>query len=313
MKGFIFAAGYGERLRPLTDSTPKSLLPVFNLPSICYAVLFLKKAGIDHIVCNLHYRSEDIIDYFRANDYFGVRIDFSVEEEILGTGGGFKKCESLIGDSEVMLINTDIIMDLDPQSLIESHRKNGFPATLVLRRTEMASAIGPVGIEGNRVIDFKNFLGTGGKSAYIYTGSGIVSPAIFKYLTNEFSSIVYTGYIDLIKYHSVGFYEHQGYWYDTGTIESYLNVHVELLKKVDELREQMSQILGLVPEIISADAEIAESSGIMDSIIGKGAIIGEGVLIQRSVILPHAVVRKNSVIRNSVVFEDQVINKDFTK
>ena len=124
MKGFIFAAGLGERLRPLTENTPKSLLPVLNLPSVCYAVYLLKEAGIDHIICNLHYRYADIINFFKTYNNFGLHIEFSTEESILGTGGGFKKCEDIIGDEEVLLINADIIIDLDPVSLIKCHHEN---------------------------------------------------------------------------------------------------------------------------------------------------------------------------------------------
>lgn len=307
MKGFIFAAGYGERLRPLTEDVPKSLLPVLNLPSICYAVLILKRAGIDHVICNLHYHYNDIIDFFKAHDNFGIKIEFSVEEKILGTGGGLKKCEQIIGDSEVLLINSDVIMDLDPAFLIKYHYENNSPATLVLRKTDMASVIGPVSIDENRIIDFKDFLGTNKKSEYIYTGAGIVSPSIFKYLNSEFSSIVYTGYIELIKKFSITFFEQSGYWYDIGSVDSYLESNIDLLKDFNDLSREMSQILGLNPEAISKDADIDKDTFITDSVIGQGASIKKGSIIERSVVLPGSVVNDGAEIINSVVYKDKVI------
>lgn len=310
MKAFIFAAGYGNRLRPVTENMPKSLLPVLNLPAICYAVFLLKEAGIDHIICNLHYRCNDIIDFFNANNNFGMQVKFSIENTILGTGGGLKKCEDIIGDSEVMLLNADVIFDLDLKLLEAYHSEGRHAATLVLYKTDKAEDIGPVSVDGNRIVDFKNFLGTDKKSEYIYTGAGIVSPLIFRYLSNEFSSIVYTGYVELIRNHSIGFYEYSGYWHDIGTVESYWKSNIDLIKQHDRLYERIFPALGIGPEIISHDSDVGENTRINDSIIGKGALIGGGAVIERSVILPGAVVKDGSEIRDSVVYNDTIIRVD---
>lgn len=306
MKGFIFAAGFGERLRPLTDEIPKSLLPVLNLPSICYAVFLLKEAGIDQIIINLHYRYRDIIDFFKSNDNFGLEIEYSIEETILGTGGGLMKCKDMIGDSDVLLINSDLIIDLDLKLLIASHREKKAPATLVLHKTDEAPVIGPVSIDGNRIIDFKNFLGTNKTSEYIYTGVGIVSPVIFNYLTSEFSSIVYTGYVELIKKYFVAFYEHTGCWQDIGTIESYWKANIDLLKEFEDLHKRILPVLGIAPKKVFPDSNIKSSVHIRDSVIEKDVTIGDGAVIERSVLLPGSVIKEGAGIRNSVVFRDQV-------
>ena len=306
MKGFIFAAGFGERLRPLTNEMPKSLLPVLNLPSICYSLSLLKQAGIKQIIINLHYRHKDIIEYFRTNNNFGMEIEFSIEDTILGTGGGFKKCEEIIGNSDVLLINSDLIIDIDLKLLIAYHREKKDPATLVLHKTNEAPVIGPASIEGNRIIDFKNFLGTNKTSEYIYAGVGIVSPVIFNYLSSEFSSIVYTGYVELIKRHFIAFYEHTGYWQDIGTIESYWKANIDLLKEFKSLNKRILPVLGLAPEIVFPDSNIKSTAHIRDSVVGKGVIIGDAAVVERSVLLPGSVIKAGAEIRNSVVFRDQV-------
>ncbi|MFH0976107.1 MAG: NDP-sugar synthase [Spirochaetota bacterium] len=306
MKGFIFAAGFGERLRPLTNEMPKSLLPVLNLPSICYAVFLLKEAGIDQIICNLHYRYQDIIYFFRLNNNFGLDIKFSIEETILGTGGGLKKCADMIGDSDVLLLNSDVIIDLDLISLIICHRENKSPATLVLKKTDEAQIIGPVSVDRNRITDFKNFLGTNRISEYIYTGAGIVSPVIFDYLVSDFSSVVYTGYVELIKKHFISFYEHTGYWQDIGTIDSYWKANIDLMNKFGSLEQRMLPVLGIGPSIVFPDREIKNEINIRDSVIGKGATIGDGAVIETSVLLPGSVVKKGALIRDSVVFRDRI-------
>lgn len=306
MKGFIFAAGFGDRLRPLTDEMPKPLLPVLNLPSICYALSLLKEAGIDQIIINLHYRHKDIIDFFKTNDNFGLDIEFSIEETILGTGGGFKKCEDMIGDSDVVLINSDLIIDLDVKSLIALHLEKKSPATLVLKKTDKAPVIGPVSVNGGRIIDFKNFLGTNKTSEYIYTGAGIVSPLIFKYLTSEFSSIVYTGYVELIKNYSIALYEHTGFWHDIGSVDSYWKANIDLITEFENLRQRIIPELGFAPEIVFPDSNIKSSAHVRDSVVGKGVTIGDAAVIERSVLLPGSVIEDAAEIINSVVFRDQV-------
>jgi mannose-1-phosphate guanylyltransferase len=125
VKGFILAAGYGERLRPLTDDCAKALVPVLNIPSICYSLFLLKEAGVRDVVCNLHHEGDGIVRFFEENDFFGLTIEFSEEDTILGTGGGLKKCEALLGDDDFVLINSDIVMDADLRILIDRHRESG--------------------------------------------------------------------------------------------------------------------------------------------------------------------------------------------
>ena len=74
MKAFLLAAGFGERLRPLTENTPKPLLKINDIPSICYSLMLLKEAGIRDVVCNLHYKHDKIIDFFEKNSFFGMLI-----------------------------------------------------------------------------------------------------------------------------------------------------------------------------------------------------------------------------------------------
>ena len=94
MKAFLLAAGYGERLKHLTEEIPKPLIPVLNVASIEFSIMLIKESGITDVMCNLHHKYRDIIAFFEKKDFFGLNIRFSIENEILGTGGGLKKCES---------------------------------------------------------------------------------------------------------------------------------------------------------------------------------------------------------------------------
>jgi len=308
VKGFILAAGYGERLMPLTRETPKCLIPVLNLPAICYSVFLLKEAGIREIMCNLHYRHREIIRFFQDNNFFGMKVSFSVEDEILGTGGGLKKCQEWIGGSDFILINSDIVLDVDLSVLINSHHRSSFPATLLLYRSEKAKHIGSVGVKSDRVVDFQNMLETGSLSDFIYTGVAVLSPVIFDYLHNEFSSIVRTGFSGLVQNQSVGYHEHKGFWHDIGTLRSYWETNILWASQVLSLRERLSGVLGMIPETISPEATIKPGARVTDSVLGRGGVIGEGAVVERSVVLPGACVKNRAVIKGAVVSQDTILD-----
>ncbi|MEI6638381.1 MAG: sugar phosphate nucleotidyltransferase, partial [Chlorobium sp.] len=148
MKAFILAAGLGSRLRPLTSFMPKPLIPVLNVPSLFYTISLLKQAGISEIICNIHHHAEQIRGVIEKSHLPGVHITFSEEPTILGTGGGLKKCEKLIGDEEFILVNSDIITDIDFRELLRRHAASKRPGTLTLYATPEAASLGSVGVEG---------------------------------------------------------------------------------------------------------------------------------------------------------------------
>ena len=218
MKAFLLAAGYGERLKPLTDKTPKPLIEIFGIPLICYSIAMIKDAGIKDVICNLHYKHDDIINFFKKNNYFGLDVEFSIEEKILGTGGGLKKCEEMLSDDNFAVVNSDIITDLDLGSVCRTFLEQRTPGMTVLCKS--LNGISTVSVENNLVADFKNDLNSGIKPQFEFSGISVLSPSIFKYLTIDFSSVVYTGFTGLIKNESLSYYIHEGFWQDIGTIES---------------------------------------------------------------------------------------------
>ena len=118
-QAMIFAAGLGTRLKPLTDTMPKALVPVGDQPLLWHVIMKLKKSGYERIVVNVHHFADQIIDYLRLNDNFGLDIRISDErEQLLETGGGIKKALPLFDPSEPILIhNVDILSNLDLNQL----------------------------------------------------------------------------------------------------------------------------------------------------------------------------------------------------
>ena len=138
MKAMIFAAGVGSRLRPLTDYTPKALIPVGGKPMLEHVILKLKAAGFDRLVVNIHHLGGQIADFLRANDNFGLQIHLSDESDyLLDTGGGIKKATPwLRGDEPFLVHNVDILSDVDLRALYEAHRRSDPLATLLVSRRD---------------------------------------------------------------------------------------------------------------------------------------------------------------------------------
>ena len=118
-QAMIFAAGLGTRLKPLTDTMPKALVPVGGQPLLYHVVMRLKDAGFERIVVNVHHFADQIIDYLHANENFGLDIRISDErEQLLETGGGIKKAMPLFdAESPILIHNVDILSNLDLKSL----------------------------------------------------------------------------------------------------------------------------------------------------------------------------------------------------
>jgi len=225
MKAFLLAAGFGERLRPLTERIPKPLIEVAGIPSICYALFILKRSGVTDIVCNIHYLGDRVVEFFADHDNFGFNVAFSKEDEILGTGGGLKKVEEFL-DDDFVLINSDILIDLDLTAAIEHYREEKLPGLIIVKEVPRGEAT--VSVDGSHVIDFKNSMKSGIAPQYDYTGAAVLSPAIFPFLETGFSSVVYTGYTGLIADKGLSHFVHHGTWIDIGTPES-LDIAAELL------------------------------------------------------------------------------------
>ena len=96
MKGFVLAAGLGTRLKPITESLPKPLVPVGRIPLIGYALRFLSHYGITEVIVNTHHLMDELQESIGTGEQYGVSITYSEEEEILGTGGGLKKMQKII-------------------------------------------------------------------------------------------------------------------------------------------------------------------------------------------------------------------------
>lgn len=218
MKAMILAAGFGKRLQPLTHTTPKPLLKVAGKPIIQHIINHLKSTGIIQIVINLHHLGEQIQKALGDGKQWGVEIQYSWEDQILGTGGGIKKAQSLLGNEPFVLYNGDILSDVDLRQVIQFHQHHDVIATLVVRPNPNPETIGIVRVQDERVVDLRETIGITTEPAYMYTGIQICDPVIFDYLRPEFSDVITDFHLSVLRHHqNIGAFDHHGYWSDCGT------------------------------------------------------------------------------------------------
>jgi len=134
MKAMIFAAGLGTRLKPLTDSMPKALVPIAGKPLLEHVIHKLIASGFDELIVNVHHFPDQIIDFLKAKNNFGVRIEVSDERDmLLDTGGGIRKAADFFDDGKPFLVhNVDILSNVDLKALYNQHQRTNSVATLVV-------------------------------------------------------------------------------------------------------------------------------------------------------------------------------------
>jgi mannose-1-phosphate guanylyltransferase len=230
MKAMILAAGYGTRLRPVTYTLPKPMVPLCNRPLIAYAVEVLKNAGVDELVVNLHHLPAPIEKYLHDTYASDIEIHFSFEPEILGTGGGVRKVRPLLErDADFFLVNADTIQFPDWQSLRRTRAERDALAALTLRHPPAGDKFTAVYLENGLITGF----GTGRGEALMFSGSHCISSRIFRYLPEkDFSGIVDEAYGPTIasgREKVAGFVD-DGLWFDIGSPQRYLSAAQGMLE-----------------------------------------------------------------------------------
>ncbi len=235
MKAMILAAGFGTRLRPLTETTPKPLLPVRGTPLIVWNLLMLREAGIRDVMVNLHYLGHMIQETLGDGTRWGMRVSYSYERQILGTGGALKAVEKYFEGQPFLVVNGDTLIALHVQGLISLHAKKGGVATLVLRDDPDAQRWGAVETDAaDRIL---RITGEGVPSnpqietplIRMFAGAHIVDPLVLRGWSDGQSFSIIEPYVQELSRGSRMFgYLHDGYWSDIGTIERYAQTQADV-------------------------------------------------------------------------------------
>jgi NDP-sugar pyrophosphorylase family protein len=226
MKAMILAAGFGTRLKSLTKNLPKPLMPVKGVPAIYHVLETVRRSGISEVIINLHYLGEKIESELGSGGRFGMKISYSREPSILGTGGGIKRAQRLLGIKPFLVINSDILCNINLTRVIRYHRRKKGIATMVVRRDPVVQRNGEISLgRENRVQSILGRPPLNPRRKRMFCGIHVLEPGIFDYLKPRFSSIIRDFYIPALEQgHKIWGYDYRGYWADFGTPGAYAKV-----------------------------------------------------------------------------------------
>jgi NDP-sugar pyrophosphorylase family protein len=314
MQALILAGGKGTRLRPLTVYTPKPVVPVCNRPFLRYQIDTLKRAGVTDITLSLSYQPHKIEQQFGDGSDFGVKINYTVEPQPMGTAGAYKFAEDLIREPTVVL-NGDIVTDLDLKAVIREHNARRAAATIVLAPVENPCVYGVVEAgEDGRVRRFMEKPRADEISCNtINAGTYLLDPRVLDLIPEgESHSFEYDLFPELLR-RGESFYAHVpagAYWIDIGTPARYLQVHHDILAgRIGGVRFKERRGAADIAthaelddlSLIADDCTVKPGAQIVNSVLGEGVHVEEKARIENSVLWPHTRVGAGAHLSNAVV------------
>ncbi|MDH4179965.1 MAG: nucleotidyltransferase family protein, partial [Armatimonadota bacterium] len=232
MKAMVLAAGLGERMRPLTEHLPKPLLPIANRPVMSCILEHLARHGFTDVIANLHYRPEDIVDYFGDGSRFGVNLAYTHEEQLWGIAGGVRRCKDFFAGETFLVIGADDLTDMDLTALVAEHRRAGAMASIGLVEVEETSQYGIVVTDGDgRIQRFVEKPKGESPSRTANTQIYLFESAVFDFIPpNQVYDFGFDAFPDMVA-QAVPFYGFSlpGYWRDIGGLADYLAAQVDAL------------------------------------------------------------------------------------
>lgn len=296
MRAVVLVGGFGTRLRPLTFTTPKPMLPVGHRPIVENLVRMLAAAGIDEVVLGLGFKPEPFMEAFPDGICAGVRLHYAVEPEPLDTAGAIRFAADHAGiDDTFVVVNGDVLTDLDVSSLIAFHRSKKAEATIHLTPVEDPSAYGVVAIDADgRVERFveKPAPGTA-PSNLINAGTYVLEPSVLRRIeTGRKVSIEREIFPLIVADGRLFAMATDDYWIDTGRPEPYLRANLDM---IDGVRRDLS-----APGVENG-ADVHATALVEHSLVSSGAVIAPGASVHDSVILATAVIHEGALVRDSIV------------
>lgn len=306
MKAVVMAGGEGTRLRPMTSSMPKPLLPVVNRPIMEHVLRLLKRHGLSETVVTVQFLASLVRNYFGDGEELGMELTYANEEKPLGTAGSVKNAEEALRDDSFLVISGDALTDFDLSDLIRFHRENDALVTVCLTRVPNPLEFGITIVDDEGRVERFLEKPTWGQvfSDTVNTGIYVMEPEVFEYVEADVS-VDWSGDVfpQLMKEGKPIYgYVAEGYWEDVGTHESYVKAQADVLEgKVDVELDGFE---------ISPGVWVAEGAEVHPDAVLKGPLfIGDYAKIESGVeIREHSVIGSNVVIKNGAFLHRAVVH-----
>lgn len=311
MKAVVLAGGLGTRLRPLTLTTPKQMLPVLHRPMIEHVLAGLARGGVDGAVLSLGYRPEAFQAAYPGGTCAGVELSYAVEPEPLGTAGAVRFAAAAAGLDETFLaVNGDVISDLDVGRLWERHRRWEAEATIQLVEVDDPSRYGLVAADDRgRVRSFTEKPAAAkapeaserpapAGAGWVNAGMYVLEPSVLDRIDADRPvSIERDTFPALAAAGTLRAVAGAGYWIDVGTPESYLAVQLDI---IDGFR-------GPAEPPVAASADIEAGAVVERSVVMASARVGAGARVRGAAVQTKASVGAGAVVADSVVGPGAVV------
>ncbi len=307
MQAILLVGGKGTRLRPLTNTTPKPMLPVAGVPFTAHQIARARDAGVTRIVLGTSYRPEVFAEYFGDGSDFGVELVYRTEEEPLGTGGGIRYAAEALTcgpDEPVLVFNGDVLSGVDLRHLVAEHETTGAAVTLYLTRVADPRAFGlvPTDAEG-RVTEFREKPTTVQEIVTDQINAGCYvfrRDVIDRIPVGQVVSVERDTFPGLLAQgHRLTGVVDDGYWLDLGTPLSFVRGSADLvLGRVDS-----SAVPGPTGErLVLGDARVSDDATVTGgSVVADSCVVHAGAVVEGSVLMPGVVVAAGAAVRDSVL------------
>ena len=321
----LLAAGRSTRLGPLGLALPKPLVPICGHPAIAFGLRAAARAGARRAIVNVFHRGDLIRAALGDGRALGIALDYSVEAELLGTGGGVAAARAALGPGPVLVMNAKVVADLDLPALLATHARAPASATMLLRDDPTPEKWGAIGVDAaGRVVSILDARSPrppeGPVTLRMFTGVHVLAPALLDRLQPVFSDLIRDAYIPaLLDGEIIRADRLTGYFAEHSTPARYLAGNLALLRDPSLVRDPPGPLSGVDPAArvsdqarvigpvrIAAGAEIQAGAEVgPDVVIDPGARVAAGARLSRAVVWSGATATGD--VRDAVVTPTGVV------
>ncbi|MGX7680707.1 sugar phosphate nucleotidyltransferase [Jatrophihabitans sp. DSM 45814] len=301
VEAIVLVGGKGTRLRPLTLSAPKPMLPTAGVPFLTHLLSRIKAAGVEHVILGTSYQAEVFSDYFGNGSALGIELEYVIESEPLGTGGAIGNVRHLLRGDTALIFNGDVLSGCDLKALLHRHDSYGADVTLHLTKVEDPRAFGCVPTDAAGTVTAFMEKDPDPVTDQINAGTYVFSRAVVESIpTGRPVSVERETFPELLAAGGrvAGFVE-SSYWRDLG-------------KPADFVAGSADLVRGIAPSAIMAGrtgeylvlpgAEVADSAVLLGgATVGAGCIVGPNAIVDGSVLFDGAKVGAGTMVTCSVV------------
>ncbi len=329
-KAVLMAGGFGTRLRPLTMTIPKPMVPIVNVPIMEHVINLLKRYNLKDVVALLYFQPDIITDYFKDGSDFGVKIRYVLATADYGTAGAVKNAYKYL-DERFIVISSDVLTDFNLQEALDFHLSKSSLATILLTRVKVPLQYGIVITDKEgRIVRFLEKPSWGEVfSDTINTGIYILEPDVLDLIPYQSEFDFSKDLFPMMLRNKMPLYGFvaDGYWRDIGNLEEYQNGQIDALKKNVKLEikgtKQGNLIIAenstIAPNvkirgtvIVGSNTVIDDYSEISDCVIGSNVRIGKGVKMRRTTLWDNVKIGALSELTDDVICYDCKIGESVT-